>query len=137
MPPLPRRTASVDVTMIDAALRSMAREASQDDPLARIRLLVARVRAGTLSNDNLRLAAFAGDKDAQVACGCVCTPGILNRRADCWQHVHGFPSVGTVYWFEDLMRLDSTLVTRACVAVARRVIASRECRPASYEPDQS
>jgi hypothetical protein len=50
----------------DAALRGLERQVEAGDVSARARLLAARLRAGELDEQRLRLAAHAGDRDVVV-----------------------------------------------------------------------
>lgn len=55
--------------MTDARMRALARSAEQGDPGARRQLLLERLRAGQVTEDRLRLAAFLGDPAAADAAG--------------------------------------------------------------------
>lgn len=71
--------------MTDARLRALSRDAVQGDPTAFARLLVERVRAGELSAERLRLAAWLGDARALAAVG----PGVVRPQSDellAWLH---------------------------------------------------
>lgn len=54
----------------DVALRALEREAQGGDPAAEVRLLVARLRAGTLTQERLELAAWCGSDAARALVPC-------------------------------------------------------------------
>jgi hypothetical protein len=68
--------------MTDRELRRAERDASGGEPDAEARLLVARVRAGTLAPERLELAAAAGHPDSRRALGWSGAPPTLRRVDD-------------------------------------------------------
>ena len=55
-------------------LRDLERRVTAGDTSARARLLAALVRVGLLKDEQLRLAAYCGDADAQLGVGTGCDP---------------------------------------------------------------
>lgn len=68
--------------MTDRELRQAEREAADGGPDAEARLLIARVRAGTLDPERLATAAAAGHLDSRRALGWSDAPPILRRVDD-------------------------------------------------------
>lgn len=58
--------------MTDLALRQQYRQAVQGDTHAEAQLLVERIRAGTLTQARLRLAAYCGSEAARILESCDC-----------------------------------------------------------------
>jgi hypothetical protein len=109
--------------MSDTALRALERAAASGGDEARARLLTARVRAGSLTMDRVGLAAFAGNKSAQLACGCCCCPSIVNRRIDCWVHsADQFPPVCSVKWIHEVAVWGLDTVALVALVAAREAL---------------
>lgn len=109
--------------MTDTTLRALERAASTGDDETRARWLIARIRAGTLTLDRVGLAAYAGNKAAQLACGCCCDRSIINRRIDCWAHsADQFSPVCSVRWIYELACWGLDVVVRVALVVAREVL---------------
>lgn len=114
--------------MSDRTLRTLERAAAAGDPEASSRLVLARLRSGTLTEEGVRLAAFLGDPGARLAAEGLRlwlpyeyedTPRWIGVLADEW------PFEPTV---------------RSAVALARRALARWERRPLDrwnrrYPPD--
>lgn len=108
--------------MSDAGQRLLERAAAQGGLDARIRWITGRERSGSLTRDNIGLAAYAGDRAAQIVCGCCCSPSKVGGRTDCWEHGTGHLSIGSALWHQELAGWGLHLIPRVAVIVARDVL---------------
>lgn len=116
----------------DVALRALEREAQGGDQGAEVRLLVARLRAGTLTIERVELAAYCGSEVAQE----VLDPGVRFATPD------GRSLTGALdfqAWLDHLSRrwadvgpVPDWVLVRAAVAAAR-VAAARAAMCPGWE----
>ncbi|MCO5169417.1 MAG: hypothetical protein M9894_23990 [Planctomycetes bacterium] len=95
--------------MADTTRRDLERRARQGDPTAAARALSARVRAGALTDERLRLAALVGDAAARLALG----PAAPAEPAD----ADGLAAALQGFGVEAVVRA-TVAATRAVTAVA-------------------
>lgn len=129
--------------MSDERLRTLERAAASGGPDERAALLRARVRAGTLSQERLELAAYVGDADARAALVAfeddpdvdgghptACIPCrafdgrnyVILRGSEwhCLKHAHEHPDLAL--WVRGLSRWGSEVLVTAAVAAARQAL---------------
>lgn len=103
--------------MSDVRIRALEREAVHS-PIARASLLTERVRAGTLSQERLELAAYAGDVDARAATGTLCPGGPDGGHTGFCDERCGVHS-DLAGWVQGLSRWGPEAIDRAAAAASR------------------
>lgn len=109
---------------MDARLRQLQREASTGDLQARAKLLLGRVRAGELSEERLRLAAYLGDPASREALGEGAPEALQNWRSR---------ELNKRTWAQDISRdYGEEGARRMLVAVMRESLSLPFPTPAEY-----